>query len=142
MILPGQTVKPLVRVPKNANDCWPWLGATNGNDVPVKCINGTNVSARRWLWTTLFGPLHRDLDVTTSCGHSNCMSPAHMRAVTRAELLQSQSGLTPADVIELKRLAIHGGVPHDLLAKRYDVHPATVNKIANGKRWKINEARA
>lgn len=142
MIAPGRTVKPLVRIPKDANDCWPWQGATNGKDVPVKCINGTNVSARRWLWQTLFGPLPREFEVTTSCGNAGCMSPVHMRAVTRAELLQAQSGLTPADVIEIKRLAIQGGVPHDLLAKRYDVHHSTINKITKGTRWKIKEARA
>lgn len=143
MIHPGKTVKPLVRVPvKDANDCWPWLGATNGKNVPVKCIDSTNVSARRWLWQTLFGPLDRDFDVTTQCGNTRCMNPVHMRAVTRAELLQNQSGLTARDVAEIKRLAIHGGVPQDILATRYDVHSTTINKIAKGTRWKLKEARA
>lgn len=140
MIAPGQTIKPLVKLGRKAEDCWPWIGAKNEQGRAVKCLNGTNHSAQRWLWETLFGPLSDDVQVTTKCGDMACANPHHLRAVSRAEIQQERSGLTPGDVIEIRHLAIKCGYPHDLLARKFEQHPATITKIVKRTRWKNRAA--
>lgn len=132
----GATLKPLVRLPTDPNDCWEWIGADNGRGRAVKAIDGTNHSAARWLWESLFGLLTDEVQVSPKCGNWRCVNPYHLRAVSRAEVQQQSSPLTPGDVTSIRSLAIKGGVSHTILAERFGVDPTTITKIVQRKRWK------
>jgi hypothetical protein len=136
MIRKGATIKPMFKLPRDPSACWPWIGAKNEQGRPVKTVDGTNVSGQRWLWETVFGVLPKSLHVTTSCGNMACANLYHLRCATQADIKREyNSGLTASDVAEMRQLAIHGGVPNDILAKRFGCHPSTVCKIVRRKRW-------
>lgn len=55
--LPGETMKPLVRLGKTPDDCWEWIGRKHDNGYGKKQFHSRTLLAHRWLWTQLFGPI-------------------------------------------------------------------------------------
>ena len=81
-VSPGQVFKPLVRLGKSPDDCWQWLGAKNQKGYPIKEINGRTMTAARWLWSQLFGPIPDELVVSMRCGDQACINPHHMQMMS------------------------------------------------------------
>lgn len=137
MIAPGTTLKPLVRLPKDPNDCWTWLGAID-RGVAKKCVHGQMTTARRWIWTTLFGPIPDGIEITTSCGEQSCTNPHHLRACTHAEATREGTAATllPADVADIRRAGKDRGPNTSrVLADRYGVTTQTIRAVWDGSRW-------
>lgn len=130
---PGQTIKPLVKLPRDPAGCWEWLGADNGHGYPVKEYCGVTMPAARWLWLMLFGPLDPGIMVTHDCGSKRCMNPAHFRARDSVDVNRdTKSDFVPADIAEI-RLLMDNGHPADVLAFDYGVHQSTIYRIASRK---------
>ena len=143
----GQTVKPLVKLPRDPSDCWLWLGPMSNSGHGKKTFNGQNVLAHRWMWEILFGPLPKPLVVYTTCETKGCVNPHHLAAGVQAEANRNsvQTKLMSADVAEIKRAKKDAG-PNTarVLAEKYGVSPGLVRDIWRGKAWaktaKLQEA--
>lgn len=119
MPAPGQTTKPLVKLPRDPAGCWLWLGATSG-EYPVKEYCGQTMPAARWLWLMLFGPLDPGLVVSQTCQNRLCLNPAHLVATSIAEInRETHSALVPADVIDIRE-RLDNGYPADLRRGAFD----------------------
>lgn len=136
----GQTTKPLVRVPRAdvaATPCIPWIGAVNAAGYPVKEYCGRTVSAQRWHWLSLCGPLDEGFIISAACGNVACMNLLHFVARHQTDAnRESHSGLLPADVIDIRsRRKNHTKHEAALLAEKYDVSDSTIYNIWAGRTW-------
>lgn len=138
MPAPGQTLKPMIRLPKDPADCWTYLGPKTPDGYGKKRYCGHDISAPRWLWMTLFGPLPDDLAVSHTCGHPGCMNPHHLRACSQADANRAGIGatLTPADVLDIKRAKKGRTIgTAALLAERYGVSRRLIFDIWGKRAW-------
>lgn len=134
----GQTIKPMVRLGRKAEDCWEWLGPKISGGYGKKTFNGRDCLSHRWMWEQLFGPIPRGLVIDHKCGNKGCVNPAHLRAVTQAENCRSGAGTTllPDDVLEIKRAKVTAGPgTRAALAERYGCSPQLISDIWGGRAW-------
>lgn len=133
---PGTVFSPLVKLPKDLNACWPWLGNTTAAGIPIKQWNGKPKAARRWLWELLFGTVPNGLVVYGTCGAADCINPAHSACGFPADVVRNniQAVLTVGDVQAIKRSA-DDGLLQVTLAGQYGVAPSVISDIVNNKRW-------
>lgn len=129
--------KPLIQLGQDPNDCWGWLATVNESGVPIKGHEGKTGSARRWLWTMLFGPLPHPIKISVSCGNSGCMNPHHFYATTNEELSRNGAAakLMPGDIAEIWRVR-KTATPQDIhnLAAKFDVsYRAIEQAMGRGK---------
>ena len=142
---PGQTIKPLVQLGREPGDCWLYLGAKPPDGYGKKTVADRTVTASRWIWETLFGPLPDGLVVSTACGTRGCLNPHHLRACTQADANRAGVGATllPGDVIDIKRakktrtLGMAG-----VLAQRYGCSTREIFDIWGGRAWGKPGARS
>lgn len=135
----GQTTKPLVRLPRDANGCWEWLAGVNSSaGCAVKTIDRKTVPAARWMWATLFGIVPAGLVISHACGNKLCVNPAHLRCTTQADANRASHTvtLTPGDVHHIRK-ARKGKLPQTakLLAQQYGTHVNTIRDIWRGHSW-------
>lgn len=104
--LPGATLKPQVKLPKDPAGCWEWLGHVSPNGYGKKQWHGRTYLAHRWLWMQLFGPIPDHLPLRNTCGNLACVSPHHWVVSTQSECNANgvASVLTAGDVVEIKRI--------------------------------------
>lgn len=76
-----------------------------------------------------------ELDQTTPETAKTVNRP-QSQSKTRASRRKKRGMLGEADVREIKRMLIAGEVSAVKIAKRYGVHPTTINCIKYGKTWK------
>lgn len=135
---PGVTLKVLVKIPKDANDCWKWLGKTTQDGYGVKVYRDVETTAARWIWSMLFGELPASLSVIHTCGNAGCVNPSHMKAGPHGDACRNgvQASLTPADVAEIKAAKKERG-PNtaNALASRYGVSVNTIRDVWRGASW-------
>ena len=135
---PGTTVKQLVKLPKDPEGCWEWLGMHNNRGVPMKQHKGAPIAARRWLWGQLFGEVPPGLEVFGVCGALSCVNPHHMRCGAALDRVQNGAlaNLTPGDVLEIKRARYAGAYEKAALAMKFGVPRSVLNSIWRGDTWK------
>ena len=105
--LPGATLKPQVKLPKDPGACWEWLGAIcPKTGYGQKQWHGRKYLAHRWLWMQLFGPIPDHLPLNNTCGNKACPSPHHWRLSTSADVRRNSicTVLSSGDVVEIKRI--------------------------------------
>ena len=134
----GQTIKPLVKLGKRADDCWQWLGPKTPDGHGKKTFHGQELMARRWLWAQLFGPIPKGLVVYGTCGTAECCNPHHLALGFMADARRNacDTKLLPADVAEIraaKATATYHTAAH--LAERHGVSPQTIHDIWRGTTW-------
>lgn len=151
MIRNGATTKQMVRLPKDPEACWGWLGAKNEKGVAVKCVGGSRMApARRWMWEMLFGPIPEGMCVVQSCGTGECVNPQHLKLTTLATALRhgNAAKLIPADAHDIRKeradLLREAKDQHKRprlaalkrdLAKRYGVSERAIGDIWIGDTW-------
>lgn len=135
----GQVVKPLVRLGKNPDDCWSWLGPVCSLGHGKKTFAGRDIVAHRWLWEQLFGPIPKGLVVYTTCPSKACVNPHHLACGTQAAACRAsvQTKLLPGDVLEIQMAKEDAG-PNTarLLAEKFDVNPGAIHAIWRGTTWR------
>jgi hypothetical protein len=105
--LPGSTIKPQVKLPKDPAGCWEYLGSIDKKTgYGKKQWHGKTYLAHRWIWMMLFGPIPDNLPLHNTCGNLACVSPHHWVISTQAGINRDNiaSVLTAGDVVEIKRV--------------------------------------
>lgn len=144
--MPGSTLKPLVKLPKDPAACWPYLGAIHHETgYATKQWHGKTYLAHRWLWMQLFGPLPDGIVLQNTCGTKSCINPHHWTATTMTELSRQgvQTILTPGDVVEIKRYPKdklqtsrqRAVAAHDL-AGRFGCSTQLIYDVWGGRAWR------
>jgi hypothetical protein len=90
---PGRRPAPVAerfwrRVQKGGpDDCWLWLGATNGSGYGVTTRGGraTRVYAHRLAWELERGPIPEGLEIDHICRTRSCVNVRHMATVSHRE---------------------------------------------------------
>lgn len=103
--LPGSTIKPQVKLPKDPAGCWGWLGVVcPKTGYGQKQWHGRKFLAHRWLWMQLFGPIPDGVPLHNTCGNNACVSPHHWVVSTQANINRDavRTVLTAGDVVEIK----------------------------------------
>ena len=138
MPLPGQSIKPRVKLGRSPEACWTWLGPTTEDGHGKLTFCGRDEVAHRWLWEQLFGPLPKGWVVYSTCESKGCINPHHLAAGLQADANRSsvQTKLLPSDVAEIKAAKETAG-PNTarVLAARFDVSENTVRDIWRGASW-------
>lgn len=135
---PGQTVKPVVQLPKDPAACWAWLGPVSATGHGHKTFCGRIVGAHRWMWEQLFGPIPPGLVVFHTCDRKDCVNPHHLRLGSQAEANRGavHAVLTAADVAEIRR---HRDSKNRetarVLAELMGVSPQTIRDVWRGASW-------
>lgn len=140
-------------------DCWKWQGITSKSGVPKINIfvgrgkNGRTVlSARRVVWELVKGPIPPKKLLTTNCGCVTCLNPDHLVLTTKSKVSQKNGARLD---VKLKRaisnarnrrrakltldqvLVIRVSEERTrLLADRFGVGIAAINRIRSGRSWK------
>lgn len=132
---PGTVLKPVVKLPRDLNTCWPWQGTCNEHGTPLKQWNGRPKAARRWLYELLFGVVPDGLVVYNTCGTRECVNPAHLARgyVADCNRTGERAILSEADVKEAKRRS--DDEPIDLIAADLGVSPSTLSDALAGRSW-------
>lgn len=134
----GQTIKPLVQIGREPGDCWQYLGAKTPDGYGKKTVNDRTISAARWIWETLFGPLPCGMVVSNTCGTRGCLNPNHLRACTQAVANRAGVGATllPSDVVDIKRAKkTRTFGTATALAQRYGCSRREIFDIWGGRAW-------
>lgn len=140
-----QTTKPLVQLGREPGDCWMYLGTKTSDGYGKKTIGERTISAGRWIWETLFGPLPDGMIVSTACGTRGCLNPHHLRACTQADANRAGVGATllPADVIDIKRAKkTRTFGTADVLAQKHGCSKREIFDIWGGRAWGKPGARS
>ena len=139
---------------RGAGDCWEWTGSrTSFGHGRLSIRAGKLDGAHRIAWTIHHGPIPAGHVVRHDCDNPPCVNPAHLRlgtaadnradmyrrgrarggSVSRPGELNPVAKLTTDQVAEIRAMA--GSCTQRALAARFDISPAQVSRILNGKRW-------
>lgn len=75
-----------------SGECWTWTRALSSAGYGRFAVNGYRWYAHRLSHTLAFGPIPGGLDIDHQCHNRACVNPDHLRAVSRKENLENQSG--------------------------------------------------
>lgn len=133
---PGTVFKPVVKLPRDLNQCWPWLAQVNSTGTPVKQWNGKPKAARRWLYELLFGAVGKGREVYGTCGSRDCINPKHATVGTAKDRVRMNEAttLSTADVRDIRE-AHANGVWNSTQATKYGVTEATICDVVAHRTW-------
>lgn len=136
----GVATRPLIKLPRNPEGCWGWLGHTDAAGYPKKQVGGQPIRAQRWMWQVLYGAVPEGLVIYTTCGTKTCVNPHHLKCGFQADANRAGNGatLTPADVLAIRQ-AIDDGVMQVSLSERLGVAPGTINDVYQRRRWRATK---
>lgn len=66
-------------------DCWPWLAGTRSTGYGSFYDGSRNVSAHRWAYELLVGPIPEGMVLDHRCRNRLCVNPAHLDPTTNRE---------------------------------------------------------
>lgn len=92
------------------SDCWPWLGGTRRGGYGEFWVEGRIVTAHRFAYELLIGPIPAGLALDHRCEQPSCVNPFHCEPATNVEnVLRGASG--PA--VNARKTHCHRGHPFD-----------------------------
>jgi hypothetical protein len=139
--------------------CWIWLGARNNQgygNFGSQRLRPRHRKAHRISWELAHGAIPPGLCVLHHCDNPPCVNPDHLFLGTKQDNVDDMmrkgrhvpppglrgeqlphTKLTWAQVAEIRRLAAERPRSGSMLARRFGVHPRTVNDLLHGKNWKV-----
>jgi len=67
------------------SDCILWIGSIGSSGYGHLNIKGKTVMAHRAIYEEMIGPIPEKYEIDHTCFVHNCVNPAHLEAVTKAE---------------------------------------------------------
>lgn len=127
---------------QKTDSCWLWCGAINNNGYGI--FQG--VSAARFSWQTLRGPVPKRREVCHNCpGGDNplCVNPVHLFLGTHSENLidsvrkgkNQVCKLTVEDVVTIRQMYATGKHTYSSIARQYKVDLSNIALIIQRKSW-------
>ena len=119
------------------NGCWVWNWAVHPKGYALIGRAGRSTWAHRISYEMANGPIPPGMVIRHLCGNPSCVNPAHLRAGTLQENardmvaagVQGAQKLRPADAAAIRRRYARGGISRRELARRYGVHPVTIEEV-------------
>jgi predicted XRE-type DNA-binding protein len=145
---------------RGAEDCWPWLGATNNTGYGTLEFNGMPCTAHRvsaylcGLVSNLAMPLNKTdpYHVLHRCDYRACCHPGHFFTGSQGDNMRdmyakgrhpvargenhTNAKLSVKQVMEIRALYAMGGVRQKELAARYGVSQGAISHYVTGKNYK------
>lgn len=136
-----------------ATGCYEWNGGRNRAGYGLYPIDNGQRFAHRVAWANLHGEIPPGMIICHHCDNPCCVNPDHLflgtPADNTADMMKKgrdrhrpqvgekhwKARLTPADVMEMRRLYGAGGVRQVDLASRFGVAQAYVSEIVRGEAW-------
>lgn len=117
--------------------CHLWNGSTFHNGYGKLTRGGVTQYAHRYYYELEHGPIPKVLECDHLCRVRKCCNPEHIELVTHAENSRrgSMTKLRPGQVKAIRANYGTGAFTQKDLAGMYNVTPALVSYIVNGKRW-------
>lgn len=86
MLLPKR-VRAKLRMPLHTR-CWEWQGATRPGGYGHLSVKGRTVSAHRYVYELLVGPIPEGMELDHLCDNPYCVKPGHLEPVTPEDHLR------------------------------------------------------
>jgi len=133
--------------------CWLWKGnLLRGYGKFYIPELQQNISAHRYLWQMVNGPVPPGLELDHLCRTKRCVRPEHLEAVTHAVNMQraadagawsgernGQSKRSEQDILVIKFLNSYLFLPAKHIAKAMKIPPRSVYAVLSGESWKSVE---
>lgn len=105
----GGALHRLIKIGKGEDPCWEWIGGVTPKGYPRRMWMGRELSARRWVFLLLFGPISKHKVLEPKCGNRLCVNPQHMKVTTLTETQRNGETtiLLEEEVIEMRRKLEH-----------------------------------
>jgi hypothetical protein len=132
------------------DECLEWQGSKNKDGYGTRRIAQRTYLAHRIAYSEAFGDPGA-LNVLHRCDNPACVRPSHLFLGTQRDNIYDcmakgrradQSGakgpaakLTEADVAEIRRLYVAGGVSQESLGRRFGVTQAAISAVVRGRTW-------
>lgn len=145
------------KVAKN-DGCWVWTAArVHGNGYGQFWSGGRLVLAHRFSWALHYGTIPDGLCVLHRCDNRPCIRPDHLFLGdirdNAIDMVQKGRHKSPrgarhpraklsAEIAADIRAAAAQGIGATALARRYGVHPKSIQKVIAGQSWAAREAAA
>lgn len=126
------------KVTHDDDGCWRWHGArAQGYGIIATGTRADgNLPAHVAAYELHVGPVPDGMVLDHLCRNRECVNPEHLEPVTSAENSRrgAKAKITPADA-EIIRGLVAEGKTQAAVADRFGLHPATVSRIVNHRRW-------
>lgn len=129
---------------RDADECWPFIGAVNTNGYGQISLNGKQRLVHRAVFEESTGMDPGDLLVCHACDNPRCCNPAHLFLGTSADNMSDASAkgrlpgspkLTSSEVREIRRIAATG-VSYYRLGKLFGVSDDNISHIVRRISWR------
>lgn len=129
--------------------CWIWQGSKDKDGYGKFCHDGKHLRAHRASYEIHKEQIPKGKMICHTCDNPSCVNPEHLflgdSRINTIDMVQKNRGslqkLTPADVLKI-RVLLADGLGVEDIAVMYGVHPYTIRRIRNGRRWGHVEAAA
>jgi hypothetical protein len=117
--------------------CWLWNGACEKGGYGRKQYKGNSRPAHKVYYEKAYGPVPPGMELDHLCRTRNCVNPAHLEPVSRAENVRrgNCTKLTKMKVLSIKCSLVIGDKVKDI-AMRNGVAASTIKDILYERTWK------
>ena len=138
----------------SSDECWPWTGSVSSWGYGDAYYLGRRTNASRIAYSLANNVIPDGMVVCHSCDNRLCCNPSHLWVGTqgdnvrdcnekkrgRGQFSQGEhprhaAKITPATVLEIRRLHFIDGVSQSEIGRRIGLHSSTVSRAVRGESW-------
>jgi hypothetical protein len=117
--------------------CWVWTRARDANGYGALGRNGKTLSAHRFVYEQLIGPVPDALELDHLCCNPACVNPDHLEPVThRTNMERRRWNRLDMEAARRIRSEYARGVAMALLALEYGVNRETIRLVIKNETWR------